>query len=596
MALTRARERAHVRESMHGTRNVALCTVAAVLIVAIGLTARKLIAADRSGCAWTQWGQSASHTGQGCVAGDKSLRIIAQHTVDPFAQQEIAESGSDALTVHYPTPLVGVNFDVFVMRKGGRYRSCNPPASGRPFPCGAAAINEQEWIQEALEWRHGRLAVRWTFTSDWKPLPSTWEPMFQSALGGDYIYIPGAGGTVFQLEQASGKMVRRINPFGPAIDTQANVSGGITTDRDGNVYYNVIRLETSGADVDAHSWLVRVSPDGAIQMADYRTLIPDAPKPTDLCYATFALTSAPRPWPPPPQSDGSPTLPPRVSCQSQRAPLNVTPAIGPDGTIFTVSRAHSATVGHYAYLIALRPDLTFKWAASLRGRLNDGCGVLIRYGTGAADCRAGATPGVDPATNLPPAGQASDLSSSSPTALPDGSVLYGAFTSYNGSRGHLMKFNGRGEFVASFDYGWDLTPAIDEHDNTYSILIKNNHYTTNGPFYMTRLDANLKVEWNFKNPSTDTCERRASGQVACINTGQHPDGFDWCVNAPIVDRAGNVYGLNEDGFVYVIDSAGHERERVFLGKTLFAAYTPIAIDFRGWIYAQNNGELYVLGR
>lgn len=48
--------------------------------------------------------------------------------------------------------------------------------------------------------------------------------------------------------------------------------------------------------------------------------------------------------------------------------------------------------------------------------------------------------------------------------------------------------------------------------------------------------------------------------------------------------------------MYVIDGNGHERERVFLTRTQSAAYTPLAIDNHGRIYAQNNGELYVLGR
>jgi hypothetical protein len=56
-----------------------------------------------------------------------------------------------------------------------------------------------------------------------------------------------------------------------------------------------------------------------------------------------------------------------------------------------------------------------------------------------------------------------------------------------------------------------------------------------------------------------------------------------------------VYGLSEDGDVYAIDRFGHEREGVFLGLTIAAAQTPLSIDSNGRIYAQNNGDLYVLG-
>jgi outer membrane protein assembly factor BamB len=62
-----------------------------------------------------------------------------------------------------------------------------------------------------------------------------------------------------------------------------------------------------------------------------------------------------------------------------------------------------------------------------------------------------------------------------------------------------------------------------------------------------------------------------------------------------VDRDGTVYGLSEDGNFYVVDRDGTQRAKVFLSKTVASAYTPVSLDSRGRIYAQNNGELYVLG-
>ena len=103
---------------------------------------------------------------------------------------------------------------------------------------------------------------------------------------------------------------------------------------------------------------------GRIRTVDYATLIPGAPAADDLCYATFGFLATPpeRPWPPPPQPDGSPTLPPQFPCLSQRAAVNVTPAINRDGTIFTVTRAHSFAANDYAFIVALRPNLKLKWA------------------------------------------------------------------------------------------------------------------------------------------------------------------------------------------------------------------------------------------
>src|SRR5262249_9153962 len=191
---------------------------------------------------------------------------------------------------------------------------------------------------------------------------------------------------------------------------------------------------------------------------------------------------------------------------SQRAGVNITPAIGRDGTIFTVTRAHNQTASNYGYIVALRPDLSLEWATSLRDDLDDGCGIQVPYGPGFFDCRPGSTLGVHPTTNPPPAGQVSDIGSSSPTALPDGGVLYGAFTGYNGFRGHLMKLDSGGRFKGAFDFGWDVTPAIDEHDGTFSILLQDNHHFTHGPVLGTRPDAAPDREWAFASTPTQTGE------------------------------------------------------------------------------------------
>jgi hypothetical protein len=550
---------------------------------------------DRAGCAWTQWGHDASHAGVSCAAGQRGLRLLDRITVDPFAAQEIAES--QGLPVHYPVPLIDRDGTVFVMQKGGTYVSCDPPGSGQPFPCGPAAADRQIWMLRALRWQDGKLVPRWTFTSDWKPFPAVFEAMFQSAMDERFVYVPGAGGTVFQLDKHTGRAVGRINPFGTSIDPATYVSGGLTLDAHDTLYYNIVRREPSAAGTDTHSWLVQVPAGGRIRMVDYRTLIPSAPKPTDLCYGRFsdAVPQPARPWPPPPQPDGSPTLPPQFPCLSQRAAINVAPAIGPDGTVFTVTRASNTPAVNDAFLVAVWSDLRLKWAASLRGRLDDGCGVLTPYGTGPRDCRPGAARGVDPSTNLPPAGQAHDASSASPTVLPDGGVLYGAYTSYNGVRGHLMRFDRTGAFTGAYDFGWDITPAVYRHDHTYSILDKDNNYFTGGPYRVTSLDAGLHVQWQYTNTSTKTCHREPDGGITCVDDGTHPNGFEWCISAPAVDRTGATYGISEDGNLYVLDKDGQELERVFLGQTLQAAYTPVSIDSAGRIYAQNNGDLYAVG-
>jgi hypothetical protein len=200
----------------------------------------------------------------------------------------------------------------------------------------------------------------------------------------------------------------------------------------------------------------------------------------------------------------------------------------------------------------------------------------------------------DQFTNLPGAAEAEDMGSSSPTALPDGGVLYGGLTVYNDSGGgHLMKFDRHGNFVASHPWGWDTTAAVYRHDDTYSIVLKQNHYL-DGVYYITQLDANLKLEWRYQNVSTEFCERLPDGTIRCFPAGV--TGMEWCVNAPAIDRDGTVYANNLDGSLFVIGQGGVVKARHSLSRSVLASYTPVSLDTRGRIYAMNNGELFVLGR
>jgi hypothetical protein len=293
--------------------------------------------------------------------------------------------------------------------------------------------------------------------------------------------------------------------------------------------------------------------------------------------------------------------------------LNVAPALSPDGgTIYSVTRAH--LVSRYAYVVAVnQADLSPKWAASLRGRmgdakhpLGDGCGVLLPIDGGGANdigCRSGTQPnGMDPATGEATAGRVIDQSSSSVTVAPDGAVIYGAYSRYNFAKGHTFKFSAGGQFLGLFDFGWDSTPAIYQHDGTYSIVIKNNHYGANccpgtgappnGPFFISQLKAGLTppgstnyasaIEWSFQNKT--------------IVLPDNPNGFEWCINAPAVDTNGVVYANSEDGNVYAINQGGTLNRKIFLRTAIGAAYTPLSIGADGLLYTENSGHMFVIGR
>src|SRR5262249_10610219 len=174
----------------------------------------------------------------------------------------------------------------------------------------------------------------------------------------------------------------------------------------------------------------------------------------DMCAGSDNFRTDPRPHPKL-NPDGTVKLPPQFPCGAQSATINLAPGIGPDGTIYIAIRPDRNE--NYSYLIAVSPHVTPRWHTSLRGLVNDGCGVLVPddgdNDQHAFDCTPGSPMGIDPRTGLAPAMAADDSSTSSPVVLPDGDILYGAVSYYNGARGHMLKFDRHGRFKTSFDFG-----------------------------------------------------------------------------------------------------------------------------------------------
>jgi len=554
---------------------------------------------------FSQWGFDPQHDGAVTVAAQQLNRKLADIVYDPFVGQEQAESGG-GLLAHYPATLTDGD-DFYMEVKSGNYPACNPAGAWiNGALCGPNAWNQLNWGVMRYTWESGTATLIWTFASDWKPETNGqglngWEPVFHPVLANSFLYVPGAGGTMWKVNKDSGESESHVNPFQGVNNFDATnrfVSGPLTADANGNIFYNVIELNASaepwfGADVRG-AWLVKVTPQDAATITTYNSLVPGAPPANANCPGRFTDPNT-LPWPPDPSA-----VPAPVTCGSQRPGVNVAPAVAPDGTIYTISRAHfDSLVG---YLVAVNPDLTPKWQASLQNLLQDGCGVLIPIANAPNSCRPGANVGVDPTTNAFGSGEVTDDSSSSPVVLPDGSILYGAITRYNQLRGHSLKFDANGNFQSAFDFGWDSTPAVYHHGNTYSIVIKDNYYDAPGmycffpnnaycqplppgPFFLTQLDPNLNVEWQFQNTTIDNFD---------------PNGYEWCVNAPLVDSNGVVYGNSEDGNIYSLPQGNSGTftvplQNLFLRQAIGAAYTPLSFGPDGKVYAQNDGHLFVIG-
>src|SRR5260370_30120330 len=200
-------------------------------------------------------------------------------TYDPFVSKEQAENNGELLA-HYQAPLTDGQ-DVFMEFIGGNDVPCNPAWCYKAVPCGNDNWLNQVWSEKRLHWQDGQLVEKWSFASDWKPEPDAggelggWQPVFHAALTEDAIWVPGAGGTVFKLARGSGHVIARFNPFGSTIDPNTFVSSPITVDQDGNVYYNVLKLNipsdpntndpwsfAPGAADIPDAWLVKISANG----------------------------------------------------------------------------------------------------------------------------------------------------------------------------------------------------------------------------------------------------------------------------------------------------------------------------------------------
>jgi outer membrane protein assembly factor BamB len=520
--------------------------------------------------AWPQFGHDPQHTGAVAVSGEPMLAVLASVVMDPFVSQETAATGDDLL-VHYATPIVDGD-DVFVVVKSGTFTPGD--------------WSTQRWGVEALRWHAGRLQQRWVTMSEWKPVPHTgggvgpaFEPVFQPVLANGYIYMPERGVGLARINRDTGAIVDFPGSL-PTVLLNAYITSPLVTDAAGNIYFNVIFLANANpwtTDI-VDAWIQRIAPDNSGKRAQYSAIVTGAPAATAGCRSSFSEDDLP--WPP-----SQTAVPPDITCGSQRPGINVAPAIASDGTIYTVSRAHFNS--RYSYLVALNQDLTPKWTQSLRDRFNDGCNVTLPQNATAGGCRGGAFTGVDPADNTMGAGRVIDDSSSSPLIAPDGSVFYGAYTRYNYTQGHLMHFSSTGTYLGSYPFGWDITPGIYAHSNTYSIITKENRYPVGtycddptfcplarpGAYFITALDPSLHVQWSLPAPK----------------------GFEWCINGPAIDANGVSYVNSEDGWLYSINSDGTLRQSIQLTTAIGQAYTPVVVDDQGRIYAEKAGTLFVVG-
>ncbi len=390
---------------------------------------------------------------------------------------------------------------------------------------------------------------------------------FGAAIGGKFVYAMGPSGTLDQISLATGARIAVIDPFvGSSLDGDARltVDAAPTVAPDGSVFYTATAWPLDAAPFGKQprgSWLVKVAPNGAVQIRDWTTdntvklagsgvvSLPQIPHVTDLCEYPFG-TNGQNPL------TGPTSKPPRFGCGAQRPAINAPVAIDHQGNIVAVSYANNAR--GQAFMVTINPNtLGPISAADVRdNHQRYGCGVRLSLDfPGCETITAGGTVnlGVDPAFGGNVRARTPlDIMGAAPTVAPDGSRTW---TWYDGgfvfddpgtydSRGASSAYRADGTFLAAnSQFGFDVTFAAEPSPSGFSLVGDRNIYNE-GDLGIARYSPTFVVQ-----------------AIGNVPSGLFLDTVDKNV---LVDPAGNMYSMSESGIYYKFGARGQILETVAL--------------------------------
>ena len=359
-----------------------------------------------------------------------------------------AETGR-LLLAHYAVPLIDATARSTWSFKTGAYTGCREAATRSTWS-----------VQRSSSGSTRQLEAVWTFESDWKPEPLDADGLGVGLPAGDlgprHLRARASAARCIAWPRETGISEGRINPVHrrrpDALRRRRSRRGPgrqrrLQRDR-------LFRHDRSGGRRGRLARARRARERRAVARELTRRSCPARRGAGDPCQAQFR--GRPAPWPPTPDrraADGllrlaAPRHQRRSGDRAGRHDLHGQPG----APVPTATR----------YLVAVHPDLTPAWSASLRGILNDGCGVLRadrrhepRLPHGRARRRRSRRPTTSPPGRVRDAG----------TVLPGrparrNGAHRDARRRYNYARGHLFKFNAQGGVLATYDFGWDITPAV----------------------------------------------------------------------------------------------------------------------------------------
>jgi len=199
-----------------------------------------LLASTARGEQWLQRYHDAQHTSFINAAIDPLNRVTFRYTFD----------NSPLTAIHYTDPKIESNGDLFVPR---RERVGSTVTYGMRMLSGGTEV--------------------WAFTSDYVREPGTsWEPLFDFAMDNGTVYVMGAYGCAWRLNESDGSMIDRkcaTDPVDPTGEPIWDVSP-FTIDGNGNVYWTI----RSASDLIASS-LIMLEPSGNVTASDLGSLVGD---------------------------------------------------------------------------------------------------------------------------------------------------------------------------------------------------------------------------------------------------------------------------------------------------------------------------------
>jgi hypothetical protein len=479
---------------------------------------------------WGSFAGTGQHTGQAPVTSAPLNRNLWQTPVDLYAQY----SGG---AIHYGSPVLTDANTVIVPVKTGI--SDGFRVEGHDGTTGDTS---------------------WTETTDYTLPPHGWTPSYSPVLTANgRLYYPGAGGTVYYIDDVDGTPTDPVRLAYYGIDAyNANPSAykstvfidtPLTADSSGDIFFGV--RVTGSNPSNLVSGIVRIGADGTGSWVSAASATGD---------------------------------------NVGEVPLNCAPALSNDAsTLYIGVRGAS---GH-AYLVGL--DTTTLLTQDK---------VLLK----------------DPRNNFINNAVLLDDSTSSPMVGPDGDVYYGIFGNpSNGSRGFLAHFSADLSQTKTFGgFGWDSTPVVVPASmvpmytgsSSYLLFEKYNNYVSqevsdggDGVNQIALLDPNdtmvdphsssngllvMNAVMSIPGPTRDL--EFTGGQANAVR--------EWCINTALVDPATySIVAPSEDGKLYRWDlSTCSFTQAVTINPTgASEAYVPTLEGPDGTVYTIESGTLFAVG-